>query len=256
MDGQEQLAGIPQLSACRAPTDNDRNIQFRWLQKNEWQGENLDKASTKVYSCAVEGDAIVLSASLSGISREPVFRYSMKLWIRQDGTIDLDLHGTVREDTIYLPRLGFEFVLPGDSDHFIYYGNGPAESYRDLCHAGSVGLHRSDAASEYVNYVRPQEHGNHTDVKMVQLGKLVFSTDRTMEIQVSRYSCHALLAAEHTDELAPDGKTHLRIDYKVSGIGSNSCGPELEKAYRLEEKEISFQFSIRPISEGGNVLCS
>ena len=53
-----------------------------------------------------------------------------------------------------------------------------------------------------------------------------------------------LFRAEHTDELVKDGKTHLRIDYKVSGIGSNSCGPELEKQYRLDEKEIRFSFSI------------
>jgi beta-galactosidase len=68
-----------------------------------------------------------------------------------------------------------------------------------------------------------------------------------MEIQVSRYSTAALLQAEHTDELIADGKTHLRVDYKVSGIGSNSCGPELEPEYRLAEKEIKFMVSIHPI---------
>ena len=69
-----------------------------------------------------------------------------------------------------------------------------------------------------------------------------------MEINVSRYSTAALLKAEHTDELIADGKTHLRIDYKVSGIGSNSCGPELEQEYRLAEKEIRFTFSIQPMN--------
>lgn len=33
---------------------------------------------------------------------------------------------------------------------------------------------------------------------------------------------------------------------KVSGIGSNSCGPELRKEYRLCEKHIQFAFSISP----------
>ena len=256
VDGHEQLAGCVTLSACRAPTDNDRNIQSRWLQKNEWQGENLDKAFTKVYSCALEDGAIVLSGSLAGISRAPVLRYGLKLWIRRDGRVDVALRGTVREDAVYLPRLGFSFTLPGDCGRFTYYGNGPAESYRDLCHAGSVGLYESAAAAEYVPYVRPQEHGNHTDVRMLRLGRLEFLAEQTMEIQVSRYSCQALLAAAHTDELTADGKTHLRIDYKVSGIGSNSCGPELEKPYRLDEKEISFRFSIRPSTEGGKSICS
>jgi beta-galactosidase len=68
-----------------------------------------------------------------------------------------------------------------------------------------------------------------------------------MEICVSRYSTAALMQAEHTDELLADGNTHLRIDYKVSGLGSNSCGPDLEKPYRLDEKEIDFRFTIRPV---------
>ena len=48
-------------------------------------------------------------------------------------------------------------------------------------------------------------------------------------------------------ELVKDGKTHLRIDYKVSGLGSNSCGPALEEKYRLAEKEIKFAFAVKPV---------
>ena len=248
VDGVEQLADRPTLSACRAPTDNDRNIQFRWLQLNEWQGENLDKSSVKVYDCWVEDNAIIVSGSLSGISRTPLFRFVQKIEIAEDGEITITLRGTVRQDAIWLPRLGFEFELPGDVTDFTYYGNGPTESYRDMCHAGYVGLHESNAEAEYVHYVRPQEHGNHTSVKMLRIGKLEFRAEDEMEIYVSRYSTAALLKAEHTDELIADGKTHLRIDYKVSGIGSNSCGPELEQEYRLAEKEIDFTISIHPIS--------
>lgn len=50
--------------------------------------------------------------------------------------------------------------------------------------------------------------------------------------------------AEHTDELVKSNATHVRIDYKNSGIGSKSCGPELQEKYRLSEKEIHFGFTI------------
>lgn len=246
VNGKEQLACRPRLSACRAPTDNDRNIRFRWLQLDEWQGENLDKAFIKVYDCRVEDNAILVSGALAGVSRTPVLRFTQKIEIAEDGEISVALCGTVRQDAIWLPRLGFEWELPADVTAFAYYGNGPVESYRDMCHAGRIGLYESDAVSEYVPYVRPQEHGNHTAVKMLRIGGLEFRAEQEMEIQVSRYSTAALLKAEHTDELAADGKTHLRIDYKVSGLGSNSCGPELEKRHRLDEKEIQFTFFIRP----------
>ncbi len=245
IDGKEQLADLPRLSACRAPTDNDRNIRFRWLQLNEWEGENLDKSFMKVYDCAVQDGKICLSASLAGISRAPVVRYRQQISIREDGSIEFVLSGRVREDAFWLPRFGYEFTLPGEMQGFSYYGNGPCESYRDLCHAGGIGLYESSAEKEYVHYVRPQEHGNHTACKWLRIGNIqVYSEE--MEVCVSNYSTEALLKAEHTDELVADGKVHLRVDYKVSGIGSNSCGPNLERKYRLEEKDIHFRFCIAP----------
>ena len=44
--------------------------------------------------------------------------------------------------------------------------------------------------------------------------------------------------------LKTDGKVHLRIDYKVSGIGSNSCGPTLDPKYQVNDKKIYFCFSV------------
>ena len=48
----------------------------------------------------------------------------------------------------------------------------------------------------------------------------------------------------HESELIQSDNTIVRIDYKNSGIGSNSCGPELLKQYRLNEKNIDFEFLI------------
>lgn len=246
--GVEQLAGMVKLSACRAPTDNDRNIQHRWLQWNGWQGENLDRSWVKIYDCRVENNTIVVTGALSGISRAPLLRFEQEITVFEDGAVSWHLRGTLRKDAVWLPRLGYEWELSGAHNRFAYYGNGPVESYRDMCHAGYVGLHESTAEEAYVPYVRPQEHGNHTAVKMLRVGNLEFTAE-DMEINVSRYSTEALLRAEHTDELMADGKIHLRTDYKVSGLGSNSCGPELEKQYRLEEKNIDFRFMIRPVNE-------
>ena len=245
VNGREQLAERPVLTAHRAPTDNDRNIQLRWMQLNEWQGENLDKSSVKIYECALDGDTIVVRGALSGISRTPLLKFTQRVRILTSGQIQLELTGDIRKDAIWLPRLGYEFTLPQENAAFRYYGNGPCESYRDLCHAGRVGLYDSEARGEYVPYVRPQEHGNHTAVRWLRIGDLEFAAD-DMEINVSQFAAAALTKAEHTDELISDGRTHLRVDYKVSGLGSNSCGPDLEKIYRLEEKKIHFRFSIRP----------
>lgn len=85
------------------------------------------------------------------------------------------------------------------------------------------------------------------DVKSLRIGKLEFMSDTRFEMNVSKYSIDALYRANHTDELIEDGKIHLRIDYKNSGLGSNSCGPKLAEKYRLSEKKIDFAFSVRPV---------
>ena len=74
---------------------------------------------------------------------------------------------------------------------------------------------------------------------------LTFEPETQMEINVSHYTSKSIAAAMHTDELVKSDSTVIRIDYKNSGLGSHSCGPELSEKYRLSEKDINFTFYIR-----------
>ena len=112
--------------------------------------------------------------------------------------------------------------------------------------ASMVDWHESDADKEYVPYIMPQEHGNHTKTKVLEMENgLTFVTDGEFDINVSHYTKEMLEKATHWDELEKDNGTNIRIDYKNSGIGSNSCGPELLEKYRLSEKDISMTFYIK-----------
>ena len=84
------------------------------------------------------------------------------------------------------------------------------------------------------------------DVTLLEIGDLCFESRQGFECCVSEYSTAALYKAEHTDELQKDGLVHLRIDYKSSGIGSNSCGPRLQDKYKLYDKDVELVFSVRP----------
>jgi len=42
-------------------------------------------------------------------------------------------------------------------------------------------------------------------------------------------------------------ETIVRIDYKVGGIGSGSCGPYAIDKYKLLDKKIQYAFSIMPM---------
>lgn len=246
IDGEEQLCSVLALSSQRATIDNEGYMKTFWNNVNIWQGENIDVTFSKVYDCYISNQTIVVEGSLAGISRKPYFRYTLTVKVSKDGKIQMKLSGNVREDTVWLPRMGFECKLPKEHNSFVYYGRGPKESYCDLCHAAGVGLYESNTDKEYVNYVRPQEHGNHINTRLLKIGKLCFKTNSEFEFAVSDYSVQALEKAEHTDELFKDGYTHLRIDYKDSGVGSRACGPDLEEKYRLKEKEINFEFFMMP----------
>jgi beta-galactosidase len=93
-----------------------------------------------------------------------------------------------------------------------------------------------------VPYLKPQEHGNHYGVSHLAFDGLQFVAETPFECRVSQYSAHELFKKQHAAELQKDGVTHVRIDYKHSGIGSGSCGPLLSQQYRLSEKEICFRF--------------
>ena len=146
---------------------------------------------------------------------------------------------------MWLQRLGFEFPLIPEHKEFTYFGQGPMENYCDMRLHTTTGWFESSTAAEYVPYIRPQEHGNHAGCKALYFEKgLHFTTKEVFEINVSDYSTKALTAAEHIDELQKNGAVNVRIDYKDSGVGSNSCGPELMEKYRLNEKDINFSFEI------------
>lgn len=247
-NGKELLGDFVRLTVWRAPTDNDRYVKNKWglLDNDNWCGENMNRLFSKVYSCELKDNTITVTGSLAGVSRMPFLRYTVTYSFFENGEMKISLHTTKRADLeVYLPRLGFEFQLPVENDNFVYYGMGKGECYCDMHYHAKVGIYSSDAESEYVNYPYPQEHGNHIRTKWLKMGcGLTFATDNEFEFNVSEYTSQALTEATHTDELVKNGMTNVRIDYKVSGLGSNSCGPELLKKYRLEETDVDFEFYV------------
>ncbi len=230
------LSAPMQLSVWRAPTDNDRKIRANWA------NEYYDKMHNKVYGVEVNGNVITVKAALAPVSRKRVFAYTVSYTFFADGRIDVSLEGDFDTSRTFLPRLGFEFKTA--KTDFTYFGYGPLESYCDMHHASKVGMYESDAQKEYVDYIKPQEHGNHYNTKYLSIGDYEFVSDKSFECNVSLYSTEMLASKRHNFELVQNGLANVRIDYKVSGIGSNSCGPQLFERYRVMDPKVRFEFSV------------
>ncbi len=238
---KELLASPMEISVYRAPIDNDRHV------RESWKADKIDFVHQKTYSAKVAGNKVTFDCSLSAVSHIPFMKYTLSYEFFEDGMMKVSLSGqngiseAVKD---FLPRFGFEFKLNKENDSFSYLAKGPLENYCDMNEHTLFGYYESSAKDEYVNYIRPQEHGNHTNAKMLKLSSgLTVLSDGVFEFNVSEYDRRALDKAEHIDELVKNGYTNVRIDYRVSGLGTGSCGPLPLIQYQIAQNEqINFEF--------------
>ena len=85
-----------------------------------------------------------------------------------------------------------------------------------------------------------------TVTNLLGMGLLFIGMD-DFSFNVSHYTPEDITAAMHPFELKRRDETIVNIDYMMSGVGSNSCGPELLEKYRLDRKDIRFKLRIKPV---------
>jgi len=103
----------------------------------------------------------------------------------------------------------------------------------------------------FTDYIVPQENGSHNGTEWVAVRNLygiglAASSDRAFSFNASHHTPRDLHETRHDHELRPRKETFLLLDYAMSGIGSNSCGPELLPAYRFSEKSFRFRIRLSP----------
>ena len=83
-------------------------------------------------------------------------------------------------------------------------------------------------------------------------GLLVTRAQQTTEFSFNcaHFTAKQLTETPHDFELVPMDETVVNVDFMQSGIGSNSCGPELDPAYRLTDTAISFAYRLLPVRTG------
>lgn len=250
-NGVSMLAAPARWSVWRAPTDNDASIKARWVE------EGFDRASMKVYRCdwTQAADAsveIAVDYSLGGYIRYP-FLHGKTVWkVAPSGAVSVRTDVKVSGKTEFLPRFGLQFIMPEGAEKAEYFGYGPRESYIDKRQSAKMGQYALTVDEMFEDYIKPQENGSRygTEWAVVTnaLGMgLRFEAPAAFSFQASHYTPEDLASAKHNYELVPRKETIVHLDYQMSGVGSNSCGPELAPKYRLAEKEFSFELTLTPV---------
>ncbi|WP_196001621.1 glycoside hydrolase family 2 TIM barrel-domain containing protein [Clostridium sp. 1001271B_151109_B4] len=231
----------------RAPTDNDRKI------KNDWIEAGFDQITTHVYNNEIKTYSnkveIISSLCLIPPYREKVLDLTVTWIIYPHGLIKCDVKANKNMKTPYLPRFGVQLKLNKSYEHVSYFGFGPYENYIDKNSSCYLGRFNSTVSEMHEDYIKPQENGSHHFCREVSISNskktIYVVSENDFAFNVSHFSVNKLTNTDHNFELNKENLTYLIIDYKQSGIGSNSCGPELPQEYRFNEKEFSYNFYLK-----------
>lgn len=252
-EGTAMLAEPCTFEIWRAPTDNDRNI------KNKWMQNHYHKAITNVYDAGLVercDDHVTLYADIAigGPAVAPVLRAKVTYVFACDGSVSIEINAEKNTSLPYIPKFGMRMIMTEGNERVQYFGYGPMESYCDKNLASRLSLFKTTATDNFEPYVKPQENSSHFGTRNAFVGNLcghgicienLYDGDY-FSFNASHFRSEALTAAAHDYELVPEKETVVCIDFKMSGIGSNSCGPELDAQYRVNEKNFECGIKLYP----------
>ena len=241
----------------RPPTDNDFGADLQkklinWKRASHTYtllGFNIDSSDSKNIKLEMH------------YSLPDVYAYlDISYQLNGDGIIKVTeaMHADSTKQEPMLFKFGMQMMLPKEYSNMEWYGRGPSENYWDRKDAAFVGVYNQTVDEQFGNYVRPQETGNKTDVRWVKLTNekgsgLMIAGDTVLNISARHYLDEDLDEGlekhnAHTGELKQRDLTTLNIDLEQTGVGGiNSWGTWPLKQYRMEYKDYSYSFVIKPV---------
>lgn len=252
-NGKSLLSEPMTLEVWRAPTDNDKNVKASWCRAG-YDCLNQNAYSAGLAECTDDHITVFADVVLAARALLPVIRAKITYVFANDGTLSVEIDAKKRQDAPFLPKFGLRCILPSDCARASYFGYGPTECYPDKRLAARLSLWKTTADDNFEPYVMPQENGSHVDTRYAFVGDegglgLLFERlydDDTFSFNVSHYRSETLTRAAHSYELFPEDGTVVCIDFRMSGLGSNSCGPELAPEYRVNDEKIAAGVKITP----------
>ncbi len=232
-EGREILEKPVEFNFFRAPVDND-------VMKQDWYRAHLNDSIAKGYGVKVEqeGDEVILTQrqSFGWSIYQPIAYMDVKYVFVKEG-VDIHCEVETGNKVPFLPRFGLRMFVSKAFENVSYYGYGPYESYIDKHQACYMGNFEAKVSEMHEDYIRPQENSSHYNCKHMSISdgdvKLTFTHPDGFSFNASKYTQEELAAKKHNFELEECGQHVLCVDYKMAGVGSHACGPQLAEKYRL-----------------------
>ena len=239
----------------RAPTDNDMGARMH-QQLRAWLNPKMDKKS---FTCEQKDGCWVVTAVYDMPTVEA--QLTMTYTLNGDGQLMVNEKMTVNANAKNKPQLfcyGMQLVMPEKYNTVEYYGRGPWENYIDRKDASVLGIYKSAVSAQYWGYVRPQESGNHTDVRWWSVydpksgAGLTFRGAKPMECSSLNFLPEDLddgweKHQRHSGDLTPRPFTVVRLCDRQMGVGGvHSWGTWPLNDYQMPYENREFTFVIAP----------
>ncbi|MGO2333146.1 MAG: glycoside hydrolase family 2 TIM barrel-domain containing protein [Pseudoalteromonas nigrifaciens] len=243
----------------RPVTDNDYGAGIHnelGVWKDAWQSAKL----TSFGWISVSEQKIVAKADYQLLGDAS---YSTTYTVYADGVIEVDnafSPGAVQALPV-LPKFGMTMQMPASFSQMQWYGRGPHESYLDRKASAFVGIHKGTVADQYHPYIRPQEVGNKTDVRWMELTNeqgtgLYIEGGSLLNMSALNYTLDELGLGDenvkkqrHAGQIKARNLVEVDIDHVQMGLGSiNSWGAWPMEKYLLPAKSYQYSFRLRGIS--------
>jgi len=251
-----QLMASPMVpNFWRAQTDNDMagaNRQMLLKDSGIWKSAGERQRTMDITTGMVANTVrVVVESSLADDRASLIQTFIVHPNADIQIKVELKTDGTMPE----IPRVGLSMGLPGDCNEITWLGRGPHENYQDRRHSATVGLYSADVRTMNHVYVRPQENGNHIDVRWVAItdrkgrGLMAIHEGQFLNTSAWPYSQDDLAAATHSNELPSRETITWNIDSAQRGLGGiNSWGAKPLPQYRLTDANYTYEFVLRPLS--------
>lgn len=194
----------------------------------------MDKLKSHVINSATLDNGSAYHCILSADTMAPFMTFDIA-YATEGNELSVDFSYSISDYIKYPPRVGLELDLDAHYSSFSYVGYGPRETYVDKLAASEYGYYENTAENNYDHgYVRPQESGSHYGTTYLAIDDLLtVEAESPFSFSLTPYSTAEIMGAMHDFELPKSDKVTLCLDLAVRGVGSHSCGPELENKYEI-----------------------
>ena len=259
-DGKEYLTEGPRMNVYRATIDNDMYKKEDWMNKYFIQ---KPVEETEYVSCLKEDDKVIvrIGTFFSCYNQSWGFECDYTYTVYSCGQMKVEIQGKAVQrgklEPAFLPRI--VVIMKGNKNFqkTMWYGMGPGESYVDSKAASIMGIYENTVDGMMTDYVFPQENGHHEQVKWFRIGDgkdgLLCKMEEKLGLNLANYTDESLEKAQHPFEIEKADDVIIHLDYRQSGLGSNSCGEEQLEENKVKLQDFAMAFTVQAAECGTEI---